>query len=1037
MCHILWTPTNIFQPDITYALQGENGRFAWSDGRPVIRTSWTQRYIHQPIESKIYFHLKDSWLLSQPDSFLQTLSTVSHTLQPDPNTTLGCTLGILSPYTGELDWVSVGCNSSIRIPLVACQSGSVSNQHKSLNLIYLSSLFQHLLTCGKSDSFSIRYNVTSCQLKHGNKEAVHAVLSPWIKQLCSTFSFLQSVTMYTCHTQFHLIQYKGENLQANALSQSNITFVGQDTFCPKYYISRGEFCYPGVIAYWNILGNYQTKRDADTDPYAGLHGNHSIFVRNNNLQKCAHFLFECQNGECIPMHHVLDGIANCPQEEDEKEQLVTDVRHLYCHNDNCVPWEHVCDNMMHCMTNDSIPLPAIFKCSDDSTIDSILVDDTVADCPQSSDEPIMSNLLASYTDITHNECSHGLIACFPGHNKCYAPYHTCKMAYTEHGHLRYCRNGAHLRSCEDFSCSGMYKCPMSHCIPYQIVCDNQADCPNGEDELNCHHTVICPGLLRCHNGGCVHPIHLCDGEMDCPEGDDELLCDLAPCPHYCSCLGVSMICLLHLNTTRILDISLYKHAIIKTEKAFPFLQNSTSLLKLDISGSFLPVTKYINLSEMKNLVYLDMSACNMLQLSSRIFDMLTNIKHLNLSSNGLTKIPKMAFKNNQLLENLDMSMQKLINLDWNLFSALDNLQYLNLSNNKLSFIDFDQVLKVPTNLIQIIIKGNAMADAKYTRALSTKSLNVHIVTDMIGICCVVNVTSCGIRNFIKDTNFCKSLTVIGSSETVVMVCLSLYIAFLNIISMTVRSLRKTHTPCHLYMEFSSLPKAIHLGMISVLHSWIPGLPGPYSFKHIWCIISGACQLYSILLTLSASVITTVEFHHGLFSIKRLQVKHVFVSFVFVNALITAGYTLYFTGLYDSDVPLPGPACSLLLWRSSKNTPDLLILLFFLCIISSPFGYVIYKSQQTYRMVLKSSQSLNLNMSVVTRRQRQVVLFLVVNLLKPMLDNVIYIAGIGYSVLSPEPISAQFILLLLIPTCFQAIVAPHIYLGRVIKTVFID
>ena len=31
----------------------------------------------------------------------------------------------------------------------------------------------------------------------------------------------------------------------------------------------------------------------------------------------------------------------------------------------------------------------------------------------------------------------------------------------------------------------MQKCPSSYCIPDRMLCDENIDCPNGEDELNC------------------------------------------------------------------------------------------------------------------------------------------------------------------------------------------------------------------------------------------------------------------------------------------------------------------------------------------------------------------------------------------------------------------------------------------------------------------------------------------------------------------------------------------------------------------------
>ncbi len=39
---------------------------------------------------------------------------------------------------------------------------------------------------------------------------------------------------------------------------------------------------------------------------------------------------------------------------------------------------------------------------------------------------------------------------------------------------------------ETFHCPvGFYKCPSSYCIPPFLICNDQSDCPEGEEELQC------------------------------------------------------------------------------------------------------------------------------------------------------------------------------------------------------------------------------------------------------------------------------------------------------------------------------------------------------------------------------------------------------------------------------------------------------------------------------------------------------------------------------------------------------------------------
>ncbi|KAI3381098.1 hypothetical protein SNEBB_004926 [Seison nebaliae] len=66
----------------------------------------------------------------------------------------------------------------------------------------------------------------------------------------------------------------------------------------------------------------------------------------------------------------------------------------------------------------------------------------------------------------------------------------------------------------------------NHCIDSWWRCDGFNDCPNGEDEINCHHLHHkCPvhGMFNCPNSTrCISRAQLCNGNVDC---DDDNLND--------------------------------------------------------------------------------------------------------------------------------------------------------------------------------------------------------------------------------------------------------------------------------------------------------------------------------------------------------------------------------------------------------------------------------------------------------------------------------------------------------------------------------
>ena len=75
------------------------------------------------------------------------------------------------------------------------------------------------------------------------------------------------------------------------------------------------------------------------------------------------------------------------------------------------------------------------------------------------------------------------------------------------------------------------------------MCDGRVDCPDGNDEMDCH-ALVCPHLLKCKADGiCVHKRDVNNGFINCPSyHDDEVTFGMTSCPDSCQCVGQAVHC---------------------------------------------------------------------------------------------------------------------------------------------------------------------------------------------------------------------------------------------------------------------------------------------------------------------------------------------------------------------------------------------------------------------------------------------------------------------------------------------------------------
>ena len=110
---------------------------------------------------------------------------------------------------------------------------------------------------------------------------------------------------------------------------------------------------------------------------------------------------------------------------------------------------------------------------------------------------------------------------------------------------------------------------------------------------------------------------------------------------------------------------------------------------------------------LRNLLELDISDCEITKIPKSMFNGLDNLRSLSLNNNKTQMIYSDAFSNLKQLIHLDLSCNYLESIDKDTFSELVNLESLNLSENRLESLDENIFLNLK-NLRQLNLGFNQL-----------------------------------------------------------------------------------------------------------------------------------------------------------------------------------------------------------------------------------------------------------------------------------------------------------------------------------------
>ncbi len=417
-------------------------------------------------------------------------------------------------------------------------------------------------------------------------------------------------------------------------------------------------------------------------------------------------VFECSNGAFISPAYICDGKIDCARDSVSDEShcncKLTDPITKTCQYYNSTEGKLLCSPLFNRTRNSHCAVVQSGQALKSEVVD----------------------IVRMKTTESLQKCPQNQIPCSENHNKCYNISCICTYNLIDSEYLIPCENGEHMQQCDAFICNKMFKCPGYYCVPWKFVCNGKWDCPGGYDEStehNCSPNRNCTNFFKCRNDvACVHPGNVCDDNVDCPLGDDEHFCILKTiiCPKVCACLTHAIMCV-NLSITK-LDLG-WPFTII-------YLQHSTISLNS------------LNPCEFYSISVTHSHTQKICQLFARCY----TTQVINVAFNSIERIEFECFSQKKVssMKAIDVSNNLVKTLDRYSFLSLRFLTYLNFSSNPLLEIAFEALSSVPQ--LRLISIKNVSVKITHDFVFQDLNIT-YLETSGHQMCCLAPVTaSCSV-----------------------------------------------------------------------------------------------------------------------------------------------------------------------------------------------------------------------------------------------------------------------------------------------------